>query len=113
MSETLEEKMPNLFTQKVRGIFVGCLVGWVVGWLVYGASEIFCIKDINSKSFFSNYTEYLFGLFWFHGISTILVLGRPCGVIVKAMDCGIVVREFVLQSRYHAHFSGKIPLGKV
>ena len=30
--------------------------------------------------------------------------GCPCGVMVKAMDCGIVVREFVLQSRYYVHF---------
>ena len=26
------------------------------------------------------------------------------GVMVKAIDCGIVVREFVLQSRYYVHF---------
>ena len=33
-------------------------------------------------------------------------LSRECprGVMVKAMDCGIVVREFVLQSRYYVHF---------
>ena len=30
--------------------------------------------------------------------------GCPRGVIVKAMDCRIVVREFVLQSRYYVHF---------
>ena len=30
--------------------------------------------------------------------------GCPCGVMVKAMDCGIVVREFVPQSRYYIHF---------
>ena len=30
--------------------------------------------------------------------------GCPRGVLVKAMDCGIVVREFVLQSRYYVHF---------
>ena len=36
--------------------------------------------------------------------------------MVKAMDCGIVVREFVLQSRYNVHFQannvgkGKNPL---
>ena len=30
--------------------------------------------------------------------------GGPRGVMVKAMDCGIVVREFVLQSRYYVHF---------
>ena len=28
----------------------------------------------------------------------------PRGVIVKAMDSGIVVSEFVLQSRYYVHF---------
>ena len=27
----------------------------------------------------------------------------PGGVMVKAMDCGIVVSEFVLQSRYYVH----------
>ena len=30
--------------------------------------------------------------------------GCPRGVIVKAMDCGIVVTEFELQSRYYVHF---------
>ena len=30
--------------------------------------------------------------------------GCPRGVMVKAMDCGIVEREFVLQSRYYVHF---------
>ena len=30
--------------------------------------------------------------------------GCPHGVMVKAMDCGIVVSEFVLQSRYYVHF---------
>ena len=28
----------------------------------------------------------------------------PLGVMVKVMDCGIVVSEFVLQSRYYIHF---------
>ena len=28
----------------------------------------------------------------------------PRGVMVKTMDCGIVVREFVLQSRYYVRF---------
>ena len=31
-------------------------------------------------------------------------LGCPRGVMVKALDCGIVVREFVLQSRYYFDF---------
>ena len=37
--------------------------------------------------------------------------GCPRGVIVKAMDCGIVVNEFVLQSRYYVHFRANT-LGK-
>ena len=37
--------------------------------------------------------------------------GCPRGVMVKAMDCGIVVREFVLQSRYYIHFRANT-LGK-
>ena len=31
-------------------------------------------------------------------------MGCPRGVMVKAMDCGIVVHEFVLQSCYHVNF---------
>ena len=30
--------------------------------------------------------------------------GCPRGVMVKVMDWGIVVSEFVLQSRYYVHF---------
>ena len=30
--------------------------------------------------------------------------GCPRGVMVKAMDCRIVVSEFELQSRYYVHF---------
>ena len=37
--------------------------------------------------------------------------GCPRGLMVKAMDCGIVVREFVLQSRYNVHFRANT-LGK-
>ena len=37
--------------------------------------------------------------------------GGPRSVMVKAMDCGIVVREFVLQSRYYVHFRANT-LGK-
>ena len=35
--------------------------------------------------------------------------GCPRGVMVKAMACGIVVREFVLQSRYYVHFRANPP----
>ena len=37
--------------------------------------------------------------------------GCPRGVMVKAMNCGIVVREFVLQSCYYVHFRANT-LGK-
>ena len=37
--------------------------------------------------------------------------GCPRGVMVKAMGCGIVVSEFVLQSRYYVHFRANT-LGK-
>ena len=37
--------------------------------------------------------------------------GCPRGVMVKAMNCGIVVREFVLQSRDYVHFRANT-LGK-
>ena len=35
----------------------------------------------------------------------------PRGVMIKAMDCGIIVSEFVLQSRYYVHFRANT-LGK-
>ena len=38
-------------------------------------------------------------------------LGCPHGVMVKAMDCRIVVREFVLQLRYYIDFRANT-LGK-
>ena len=37
--------------------------------------------------------------------------GCPCGLMVEAMDGGIVVSEFVLQSRYYVHFRANT-LGK-
>ena len=45
------------------------------------------------------------------GIPPSPVLPGPRGVMVKAVDCGIVVREFVLQSRYYIHFRANT-LGK-
>ena len=40
-----------------------------------------------------------------------ILRGGPRGVMVKAMDCGIVVSEFVLQLRYYVHFQANT-LGK-
>ena len=42
---------------------------------------------------------------------TLSDLGCPRGVMVIAMNCGFVVREFVLQSRYYVHFRANT-LGK-
>ena len=39
------------------------------------------------------------------------ILGCLRGVMVKAKNCGIVVREFVLLSRYYVHFQANT-LGK-
>ena len=39
--------------------------------------------------------------------SKIATIWCPRGVMVKAMNCGIVVREFVLQSRFRASTLGK------
>ena len=46
-----------------------------------------------------------------HLPSYFLFRGCPRGVMVKAMNCGIVVREFVLQSRYYVHIRANT-LGK-
>ena len=53
------------------------------------------------------------GLFVFQNaiIVTFFTEGCPRGATVKAMDCGIVVREFVLQSCYYVHFRANT-LGK-
>ena len=54
---------------------------------------------------------------WFRGVTYLQPKtkerkrGCPRGVMVKAMDRGIVVCEFVLQSRYYVHFRANT-LGK-
>ena len=53
--------------------------------------------------FYVNNTLLLYYIYCFEGV--------PRGVMVKAMDCGIVVSEFVLQSRYYVHFRANT-LGK-
>ena len=62
------------------------------------------------------FAKYTFGLvLLFKDVSTFmgyLMRGCPRGVMVEAMDCRIVVSEFVLQSRYFGHFRTKT-LGKV
>ena len=48
---------------------------------------------------------------WSNASTQELARGCPRGVMVKVMDCGIVVREFVLQSHYYVHFRANA-LGK-
>ena len=50
-------------------------------------------------------------LIWHKTQPNLTLGGCPRGVMVKAMNCGIVVREFVLQSRYYVHFRANT-LGK-
>ena len=53
-------------------------------------------------------------LYNFYHFNVIFTKFRGClhGVMVKAMDCGIVVSKFVLQLRYYVHFQANT-LGKV
>ena len=55
-------------------------------------------------------TRYL-SLFVFFQFYSVVSRDSKGGVMVKAMDCGIVVREFELQSRYYVHFRANT-LGK-
>ena len=73
--------------------------------------------EISSSSLFSRRTSstnihyhlsFSFSLFLSLSLSLSLSMECPRGVMVKAMDCGIIVREFVLQSLYYVHFRGNI-----
>ena len=48
---------------------------------------------------------------WLNKMLTYKLRGCPRGVMVKAIDCEIVVSEFELQSRYYVHFRANT-LGK-
>ena len=50
----------------------------------------------------------MYTIVWMHHIEA---HKTHSGVMVKAMDCEIVIREFVLQSRYYVHFRANT-LGK-
>ena len=60
------------------------------------------------KRFFELETEFYANrlLNWLFNIEKISTStgGGPRGVMVKTMDSGIVVHEFVHQSRYYVHF---------
>ena len=57
--------------------------------------------------------KYIFVLYVINDqiVKLTLAWGCPRGVMVKAMDCVIVVSEFVLQSRDYVHFQANT-LGK-
>ena len=46
---------------------------------------------------------YLYKVIWFQ-VFQVTNRGCPCGGMVKAMDYGIVVSEFELQSSYYVQF---------
>ena len=58
------------------------------------------------QEFFLSNNNHLFAhsfMVWSNKIRRSLG-GCPCDVMVKALEFGIVVREFELQSRYYVHF---------
>ena len=54
----------------------------------------------------TNSTKSLWNFFLLRGLQETynIVEGCHCGVTVKAFVCGIVVRDFELQSRYYVYF---------
>ena len=71
-------------------------------WTLYHIlrfGQVLFLKNIFRAGSVGEYADYL------------SAVGCPRGVMVKAMNCGIVVREFVLQSRYYVDFRANT-LGK-
>ena len=93
------------FSSFVNSIVLSYLAGSTIFFILHSLFSLFsCITIHNvihsSFSFLS--------LFLHHHTQC---WGCPRGVMVKVMNCGIVVREFVLQSRYYVHFRANT-LGK-
>ena len=85
----------------------------VVSILLYGWTAWTLTKRL-VKKIDGNYTRMLRAILnksWQQHPTRHQLYGCPRGVMVKAMNCGIVVREFVLQSRYYVHFRANT-LGK-
>ena len=55
-------------------------------------------------SLYKNACVYIYIYIYTHTHINTYRRGYPRGKMVKAMDCGIVIHEFVLQSRYYVHF---------
>ena len=74
--------------------------------------KIFSGINIRSMSELENKKVIFFYLIFYRfTFITTKIKGCPRGVMVKAMDCGIVVSEVELQSRYYVHFRANT-LGK-
>ena len=80
-------------------IYISIIMTWKSGKHLHATYEALnsCFELIESHQQYKPWTSPLEGC--------------PRGVMVKAMNCGIVVREFVLQSRYYVHFRANT-LGK-
>ena len=107
-------------TDKVKRSFFQAVV---VSILLYGCTTWTLTKRLEKK-LDGNYTRMLRAILnkswqqhptrhqlYVHLLPFTKTLGCPRGVMGKAMNCGIVVREFVLQSRYYVHFRANT-LGK-
>ena len=72
--------------------------GYVFNFSVISFLSKLFIFSINIVRLNHNVIIYIF--FYFFSINFIFSRGCLHDVMVKAMDCGIVVNEFMLQSRY-------------
>ena len=95
---------PILYHWRMRGpcelsfvVFFFRLVKFVVFFLCF-YFDTFWVFFVHS----STSHEYPDHHFWSFNIPW--VERCPCGIIVKELDCGFIVREFELQSHYYVHF---------
>ena len=89
----------NIFTE-LKNWSWGTFCQWQRDWVytnlyVELVNKFRCRQIFSLSSLFVLHLEYLLPESF---------KGCPRSVMVKAMDCRIVVREFVLQSRYYVHF---------
>ena len=81
-------------------------------WSFLYLSTPTCLLVSPSLFLDNNHLSLSFSLFYLYPIPFLLFIYKfifpfgecPCGVMVKALDCGIVVSRFVLQSRYYVCF---------
>ena len=89
-------------------------LAWLPSWLSYIIVQRPLDRPLDLWNRMFNRHQAEITVMQFGGHSLLVyqsMRGCPRGVMVKAMNCGIVVREFVLQSRYYVHFRANT-LGK-